>query len=109
MWHSKYVEPYNWVSVIVEFPESVTLNKMRLYSGHSGTYHQTSYAKIAYRNDSGVYMSVADTPTPFDWEELTFPAQTAKVWKLGFRTGSSGYVVIRGVRFYGTSNELIMP
>lgn len=105
MWHSKKVGANNWVNLVVEFPAPVTLSEMRVYSQHSGSAHRATYAKIAYRNDDGIYMTVAAEPTPSAYKEITFSGQTAKVWRLEFKAGSSGYVVIRGVRFYG----LIMP
>jgi hypothetical protein len=107
-WHSGPVAPNAWVSVEVEFPDAVTLAAVRVHSGHSGSYHVAQQVQVERRNAFGHFQFVSSATTGHD-ASVDFSPKTSEIWKFAFRSGASGYVVIRGLQFFDDQGRELFP
>jgi hypothetical protein len=107
MWHSEAIATGAWAALTVEFPSAVTLDRIDVYSQHSRSQHIATAARI-WAGEAGAEALQGQTNPPAGWSEFstTFAAASARRWKVELLPGSSGYVVIRGLRFYHSGGEM---
>ena len=108
MWHSGPV-PTGWAPVELTFPCPVRLTGLAVHSQHSAGPHRALRVKIEAGGGSAGYRGVAEQPLEKADDSVTFPAATAKQWKLSFATAKGGRVVIRGLRFFDGRHEIFPP
>lgn len=107
MWHSNLLES-GWATVELEFPEQITLNKIQIYSQHTGKNHLVIAAKVyAVNGNQSKLLCNADGLKQFD--SLAFTSTSSKKWKLELQAGKSKKVVLRGLRFFNGKQELYPP
>lgn len=102
MWTSDVTK---WATVNVIFPASVTLASVGIHSQHSGKYHRAESVRLEARVDNSYAVLTTRDLSSSD-ARVSFPATTATHWRFGFKTGKSGRVTIRGLRFYSTDGEI---
>jgi hypothetical protein len=107
-WHSANVAPNAWVSVEVEFPDAVTLSAVHVHSGHGGGYHPAQQVQVERRNAFGHFQALTNVFTNHD-ARIEFTPKTSEIWKFAFRSGASGYVVIRGLQFFDDEGRELFP
>lgn len=107
-WHSAQVAANAWVSVEVEFPDAVTLAAVRVHSGHTGTHHVAQQVQVERRDAFGHFQFLTRVATGHD-ARVDFALKTSENWKFAFRTGASGYVVIRGLQFFDDQGRELFP
>ncbi len=106
MWQSGLSENL-WVSIDVSFPFMIALNRIDIHSQHSGKYHEAKEVKIEVESSNNYREIVSKKLNNVD-DSVKFPEETGKKWRLHFKTGKSGYVTIRGLKFY-SKGKLIFP
>jgi hypothetical protein len=106
MWHSDKVNDLGWVSLEVAFPEPLQLDKLIVFSGHSGTLHQAKQMQVQVMQGDGSYKLIHQQPVKIDVQIVNFAPQVAQVWKLAFQGAPDGFVVLRGLRFFHGLREL---
>lgn len=108
MWHSSQANEAGWVSLDVTFSRSVTLNRLLVYTEHSGQYHRAHEVQLEKQVRSG-FEPVVHAKTPSRDAEIEFPAAKAQRWRIALKAGASGQVVVRGVRFFLGDEEWFPP
>jgi hypothetical protein len=109
-WHSRQVAAGAWVSMDVTFPSEVALETIAVYTGHSNSYHAATEVQVERKDSSGTFVYVDRDPvTPSAMMALGVLAPKATTWRIAFRTGSSGYVTVRGLRFFTPDGEIFPP
>ncbi len=107
MWHSDKLES-GWATVELEFPERVTLDKIQIYSQHTGKNHLVVAARVfTVQGSKSKLLVEADGLKQFD--SLRFKSAKSKKWKLELQAGKSKKVVVRGLRFFDSNRELYPP
>lgn len=106
MWHSDS-SAAGWVNLDVEFPVSVTLSRVGIYTQHSGRYHVASRARIHLLAADNVSLVVADAPLAGPDAEVSFVASTGRRWRIELLAGERGQVTVRGLRFWSGADELV--
>ena len=104
MWHSAKLET-GWASVDLDFPKSVTLDRIEIYSQHSGYAHIVSAAKVFTMIDDKVKLRCEKSGLE-SLASLSFESVEAKKWRLELQAGKSKEVVVRGLRFFLGEREL---
>ncbi|MFK7768179.1 MAG: hypothetical protein AB8B55_13225 [Mariniblastus sp.] len=107
MWHSDKLES-GWATIELEFPERVTLDKIQIYSQHTGKNHLVVAAKVFTVAGRESKLLVEAEGLKQD-DSLRFPSAESKKWKLKLQAGKSKKVVIRGLRFFDSERELYPP
>ena len=104
MWHSDKLQS-GWATIELEFPKRVTLDKIEIYSQHSGKSHAVVAAKVftVTGNKSMLRSEVEDLQPD---GSLSFKSVESKKWKLKLQAGKSKKVVVRGLRFFHGEREL---
>jgi hypothetical protein len=105
MWHSAHAAS-GWVSVELTFPCEVELTQIRIHSQHSGQYHAAHAVRIARLIGTNKFRPVIETSLKSIDDALGLPKVKAQTWKLDFRAGPSGFVVLRGIQFYAGKDEI---
>lgn len=108
MWHSGQVNSKGWVSIEVVFPTEVELDRIRVYSQHSGAYHRATRVQVEVFEDYR-YRLVVQRALASHTTSAAFPATRGKSWKLAFKGAAGGFVVIRGLRFFIGNEEFYPP
>lgn len=108
MWHSAKSET-GWVSVQVVFPCEVELTRMAVHSQHSGEYHIAKELRVAVKDSGGKFHRVCKADLKGADDTVALPKTRSQVWRLEFRAGESGYVVLRGLQFFSGDDELFPP
>jgi hypothetical protein len=108
MWQSAK-SPTGWVSVEISFPYEVELTRIAVHSEHSGQYHPARAVRIAVRDDKERFAAVAESNLASADEAVTLRKTKGQVWRLDFRAGESGVVVLRGLQFFSGDDELFPP
>ena len=106
MWHSASTQT-GWVSMDLEFPVEVNLTKIRVHSQHSGLYHSALGARVFIKTGGEDFQFVVDQSLAAPDADINFSPTSAKLWRIEFKAGPSREVVLRGVKFYSGSDELI--
>ena len=108
MWHSAKAET-GWVSVQVAFPYEVELTRIMVHSEHSGECHAAKAMRGAVRDTGGEFRQVVEADLKSVDDTVTLPKTKGQVWRLEFQAGTSGHVVLRGLRFFLDDDELFPP
>jgi DNA-directed RNA polymerase subunit RPC12/RpoP len=108
MWHSEKSAAH-WVSLELLFPFPVELTGIGIHTQHSGKYHAAEAVKISARTNKTEYTVIKELRLRSIDERVPFAFTRAQYWKLDFKTGSSGYVVVRGLQFFSGSEEIFCP
>ena len=107
MWHSDVAQTGE-VSVELMFPLDVTLDELAVHSQHSGLYHAATAVRVEARPPDSDYAEVTAQPVAVD-DRVHFTPTTSRAWRLSFRPGDSGMVVIRGLQFFVDGGEVFPP
>lgn len=102
MWHSGKVDT---ASITLEFPFAVELSKIRVYTGHSGNIHRGQRLNLYRVADSKSYY-VGQTVLNARDGVLSFEPTLSQVWRLELKSGQSGKIVVRGIRFWSRNTEI---
>ena len=105
MWHSD-ASPTGWVSVQITFPFEVELSGVRVHSQHSGQYHAAQAVRVHGMTEKGILRRVAEQPLRSIDEMVPLPATRARTWEFEFQAGESKMVVLRGLQFYSSKDEI---
>ena len=108
MWHSAKQKD-GVASVYLTFPKPTTLNRIGIYSQHSGKAHWVDGVIISTVDADGKTTVFANATIDRADAEVTFKQATSKRWKLDFVAGKSQFVVLRGLRFFDGEQELYAP
>jgi len=109
MWHSGRVNELGWVSLEVTFPTLVELDKLIVYSEHSGKYHRVRHVQVETADSTGQFSKVHSASISKARASISFANTKAKTWKFAFLGKKNGYVVIRGLRFRLGNEEFYPP
>lgn len=102
MWHSARTSNRE-VSLVVSLPITTPVDRLIVYTQHSGSYHMARRIEIAfYNNEKLVHTLEEDVWYPD--KELSFFALNANRLEFKFTTEDS--VVVRGLRFFFEGNEI---
>lgn len=104
MWHSDTC-PTGIATIDITFPFAVTLDRLALYSQHSGRYHMASRLRILAKV-GGNYLPLSDRPVSVAKFVQDFMATKAQEWRLEIGVGADKVVVVRGLRFYVGGKEI---
>jgi len=105
MWHSAYA-PNGWVSLDLEFPLSVNLTRVKIYSQHSGLYHAAVATKVFAMGPGETFRLLADQKLATPDAEVSFTGASSKFWRIELQAGKSGEVLLRGMRFFSGLAEI---
>src|SRR5581483_10185060 len=109
MWQSAYAAN-GWVSLQVSFPDEVAWTRVAIHSQHSGEYHAARAVRVAVNGADGHFRQIHQAELKSPDEVVTLPQPTtAREWRLSFRVGKTGCVVLRGLRFFSGEDELFPP
>lgn len=107
MWHSGKLES-GWAKVELEFPERVVLDKIQIYSGHSGKNHPVVAARVF--SVEGRKTKLLDEAGGLKQNDtVRFKSTKSRKWRLELQAGKSKKVVVRGLRFFDDGRELYPP
>ncbi len=109
MWHSAKANEKGWVSFEVTFALPVLLNRIRIYTQHSGKYHEAKAIQVEYLNSSDTFEAIKQVSLPAPNGELSFSPQKTNRWKIALKAGKSDQVVVRGIRFFLNDEEVFAP
>ncbi|MFK7770473.1 MAG: hypothetical protein AB8B55_24900 [Mariniblastus sp.] len=108
MWHSDTLKT-GWATVTFELPRKTSIDRVAVYSQHSGKSHRAVAAQVLTVSPKGEVEMRVQAKMPEQDCELKFDPVSSKVWQLKFKAGESGKVVIRGIRFFNETTELFPP
>jgi hypothetical protein len=108
MWHSGKLKS-GWATVTLKFPHKATVDRVLVYSQHSGKAHRAVAVEALTVDSKGKTESRSKIQMHGQDAELQFSPVSSTVWQMRFKAGKSGKVVIRGVRFFGNGVELFPP
>jgi hypothetical protein len=106
MWNSASGAPGAWSEIDVRFPLAARLSRITVHSEHSGRYHRAQALEVLVKGAGG-FEAVADVENPEADQSLSFAARRAQAWRLRLRRGESGYVTLRGLRFFDGDVEIL--
>lgn len=106
MWRSDSVNELGWVALEVAFPSPTALDKLIVFSGHSGNLHQAKQVQVQVMEPNGAFKLIHQQPVNVDVQIVNFTLRQAQVWKLAFQSALGGSVVIRGLRFFSGLREI---
>lgn len=109
MWHSTQVKDGEWVSIDVTFPKSMKINRMIVYTEHSGKHHKAKMVQIERQTADGSFEFIKRIEMSGTDAEVEFDLTQARTWRLAFQAGTSGFVAVRGMRFFLDDEELFPP
>ena len=108
MWHSGTLKT-GWAEVTIAFDAPVSLDRVAIYSQHSGRKHAVVAAKLFTLDSARTATRCAQITMSGQDGELNFDLTRSKVWRLELKAGKSKKVVIRGIRFFSNDCELYPP
>lgn len=97
-----------WVSAEVVFPVAVRIDRVSVHTQHSGRYHAAEAVRIEAET-AGRLQDVAAKNSLSPDDEVRFPPAEARRWKFFFKAGKTRRVVVRGLRFFLSDEELFPP
>lgn len=94
MWHSRQVGNNGWVSLTVDLPAEARVTRLDVYSGFASGTHMSTGIRVRVGSvvAAQVLGSTANQTIVFD--------RMAKDFSVELRAGSSGQVVLRGIRVW---------
>ena len=108
MWQSGPLDD-GVASVRLTFPMKVALDRIKVYSQHSGQHHGVKSVRVSTVNKNQETIVVVESKIQVPDGEVKFKQATSKRWKIDFRAGKSKKVVIRGLRFFNGDQEMFPP
>jgi len=96
-------------SVQLTFPMQVDLNRIKIYSQHSGKHHGVAGVRVSTVDTSKETTLVVKSKIRTPDGEIKFKSVKSKKWKIEFQAGQSKKVVIRGLRFFNGDQEMFPP
>ena len=108
MWHSAKQKD-RVSSVKLKFPQAIELNRIKVYSQHSGKSHEVTSVKVSTIGKESETTEIGMSDVDFPDGEIAFDKTESQLWKLDFTAGKSGSVVIRGLRFFNGEQEFYPP
>lgn len=108
MWHSSKLDN-GIASLTLTFPMPVSLDRIHVYSQHSGKHHEATAIRISTRRSTGKWREVTQSSIEVPDEEVVFKKTNSKNWKIELKAGESNVIVVRGLRFYDGERELFPP
>lgn len=96
MWHSAMVRT---ATIDVAFSRGMEMTKLAIHSQHSGGFHAAKAVRISVLED-GKFRVVTHADLDSVDETVAVPKTKARVWRFEFQPGDSGYVLLRGLRFF---------
>ncbi|MEL7499649.1 MAG: hypothetical protein AAFN77_18745 [Planctomycetota bacterium] len=96
-------------SVSLTFPTSISLDRIEVYSEHSGKSHRVTGVTVSTVDKNGNLSEVGRSKISEADDEVRFKESTSQEWKLDFRAGKSKMVVLRGLRFFKGEQEFFAP
>lgn len=103
MWHSAPLKN-GWATIELDFPQPVTLDRIQIYSQHTGKNHPVIAAKVySVAGRQTKLLCEPDGLKQEDW--LRFQSTTSKKWKLELQAGATNKIVVRGLRFFDRKRE----
>ncbi len=106
MWNSALGAPGTWSDIDLRFPLAARLSRITVHSEHSGRYHRAQALEILARGAEG-YELMARAENPQADQSVAFAARRAREWRLRLRRGDSGYITLRGLRFFDGQVEIL--
>ena len=107
MWSSKK-HASRQISLNLSFPGPVELTAIMVHSQHSGKFNEAKAVRIEARTGPD-YRLAKSTPLSSSDELVTFPATTAKEWRLSFQANQSQKVCLRGLQYFSGTTQLFPP
>jgi hypothetical protein len=105
MWISGEADANGWVSLVVEFPNRETMNRIISCTQHGGKYNMAEAIRIeVFENNT--YRSVIQKELKNPDELVEFPTASGSLWRLWFKAGESRKVTIRGLEFFDGNVQL---
>jgi hypothetical protein len=104
MWHSAK-SPTGWVTIDLTFPVPAALTRLDIFSQHSGQAHRAHAARLQAKVNNQ-FRDVVSQDMKSQDATLRFRATKAQEWLLHLKTGGSGAVVVRGLRFFNGEDEI---
>ena len=97
-----------WTRAEIEFPFPVTLSRMSIHSQICGITHEATAVRIEAKKGDA-FKPVLEQPLSSANAQVAFGPATGQTWRLRFKAGSSGKVLIRGLRFFEGDEEIFPP
>jgi hypothetical protein len=109
MWQSRPAAANGgWVMIEVVFPAAVTLTKVGVHSQHSGRYHAADRLRVEAASADG-FVTVGETALEAVDQVVPIPPGAARTWRFWLHSAGGQAVVLRGLRFFGRSGEVVPP
>ena len=108
MWHSARQQD-GIATVSLAFPAPVSLDRIEVYSEHSGKSHRVSGVTVSTVDKDDNLTEVGRSGISEPDGAVRFTESTSQKWSLDFRAGNSKMVVLRGLRFFNGKQELYAP
>jgi hypothetical protein len=105
MWHSESQGANGWVSMDITFPVAVSLTRIAIYSQHSGRYNMAVAGRVQVQTNAQ-FVDVVSQPLTAPDATMDFSETLGLTWRIWLQSGSSGYVVVRGLRYFNHSEEI---
>jgi hypothetical protein len=109
--HSTFVGAGNWAHIDFNFPEDVSLGRVRVYTGYNNGVHKATDLEVL-KGIGGTLASCGTAPlgNRFDGEtDVAFLGGACgggkPTYRIRFKAGPSGYVVVRGIRLFDLLDE----
>lgn len=109
VWLSKKASANSWATVEVTFPIPVTLDRMLVYSQHGGNQHRVEQIQVKSQAQNGLFKILGSATAATANTAVNFSPTTARVWQVRLRSGSSGQVAVRGIRYFHGGKEWFPP
>ena len=106
MWHSTQTK--GLIDIVLEFPDTVTLDGISVHSQHSGLAH-IAKAIVIEIIDHNIFSQIVTEEIISPDQTVSFSPATSKKWRLRFKTTNSEVLVIRGLQFYCDNKEIFPP
>ncbi|MCE5186088.1 MAG: hypothetical protein LLF76_08190 [Planctomycetaceae bacterium] len=107
MWMTE-LSPFAWGKMDVQFPVEIKLSKVTLYFDCGNLGYMPSKVNIGPA-DKSASMPWIDRGVSSPEMELSFEPQTIEGIRVQFQAGTSGRIVLRGIRFYTDTGEVFCP
>ena len=108
MWQSAKVSK-GWAAADVALPYDVDLTMLRVYSGCADRDGAARAVRVSVKDAEGQWRQLREEKIKASEGSITFAKTHGSEWKIEFEPGDSGYVIVRGVRFFVGKDELFPP
>ena len=104
MWQG-YADGRREVSVRLDFPGPITLDRVRIDSRCAGGDGAVAQVQVVAETSKGVFRTVAAVAGDGPQQDIAFAKTEAKSWGLKLVPKNNNYVILRGLRFYAGDRE----